>query len=77
MEKNDNEDLNLVEKTGAGLLAVMFWCSTGGLMLLHIVSFFAGATSLFFAILGFFVVPVGLVNGLVFIVTGDSLQQYF
>jgi hypothetical protein len=77
MEKNDNEDLNLVEKTGAGLLMVMLWCSTGGLMLLHFVSFFTGATSLFFAILGFFVAPVGLVNGLVFIVTGDSLQQYF
>ena len=37
----------------------------------------SGAASLFFGVVGFFVVPVGLINGLVFIVTGDSLEQYF
>ena len=77
MDKKNNEDPKLVVKAGAGLLAIMFWCSTGGLMFLHFVSFFMGATSLLLAIIGFFVPPVGLVNGLVFLVTGDSLQQYF
>ena len=77
MKNKDNDDLNGATKTGIGILAIMLWCSTGGLMLLHFVSFYLGATSLFFAVIGFFVAPVGLVNGLVFIMTGDSLQQYF
>jgi hypothetical protein len=77
MDENNIENPKPVVKAGIGLLGVMLWCSTGGLMFLHFVSFFMGATSLLFAIIGFFVPPVGLVNGLIFIVTGDSLQQYF
>ena len=77
MNKKVRENPKLVAKAGIGMLGVMFWCSTGGLMFLHFISFFMGATSLLFAIIGFFVPPIGLVNGLVFIVTGGSLQQYF
>ena len=72
-----DEEPDYVTKTGIGLIALMLWCSTGGLMFLHFVSVFMGATTLFFGILGFFIPPVGLINGLVYIVSGDSLQQYF
>ena len=77
MENDNKSDPNMVEKAGIGALAIILWCSTGGLMLLHAISFFVGATSLLFAIIGLFIPPIGLINGLVFIVTGDSLQQYF
>ncbi len=74
---NSTDDLNLAEKAGAGMLAIMFWCCTGGLMFVHIISFLVGATTLWFTVIAFFVAPVGLVNGLVFLFTGESLQQYF
>ncbi|MDC1282245.1 hypothetical protein N8Z18_00575 [bacterium] len=77
MENGDNNDTGIVEKAGIGLFAIMMWCSTGGLMLLHIISVFAGATTWVLGFVGFFIPPVGLLNGLIFILTGDSLEQYF
>ena len=72
-----DEEPNIATKAGIGLLGIMLWCSTGGLMFAHFISVYVGAASLFFGVVGFFVVPVGLINSLVFIVTGDSLEQYF
>lgn len=60
-----------------GFIGIIFWVCTGGMMLLHFVSFFMGSTSLLFGLIGLFVPPVGVVNGFVFLTTGDSLQQYF
>ena len=77
MGNDNNDDPNTAEKAGIGILFIFLWCSTGGLMLLHFISFFTGATNLLFFAIGFFIPPVGLINGLVFIVTGDSFQQYF
>ena len=45
MENGDNNETGIVEKAGVGLFAIMLWCSTGGLMLIHIISVFAGATT--------------------------------
>lgn len=77
MDDGDNRQLGLGEKAGIGILGVMLWCSTGGLMFIHMLSFFLGATSIILGLVGFFIPPVGLINGLVFIITGDSLEQYF
>ena len=77
MENGDHNETGIVEKAGVGLSAIMLWCSTGGLMLFHIISVFAGATTWILAFVGFFIPPVGLLNGLIFILTGDSLEQYF
>ena len=51
MENDNNNDPNMVEKAGFGALAIILWCSTGGLMLLHAISFFVGATNLFIKML--------------------------
>ena len=77
MENKDNNDSGIGEKAKVGLLAIMLWCSTGGLMGLHIISAFVGATTVLLGFVGFFIPPVGLLNGLIFILTGDSLEQYF
>ena len=73
----EDEEPGIASKAGLGLLGILVWCSTGGLMLAHFASVFMGAATIIFGVIGFFIAPVGLVNGLVFLVTGDSLQQYF
>lgn len=77
MAENDYKKSKVAEETGYGFLAVFLWCSVSGLMLLHFVSFFVGLTSPLLLAVGFFVPPVGLINGLVFTLTGDSVQQYY
>ena len=77
MNDDENGEDSIATKAGIGLLGIMLWCSTGGLMFLHFISVYMGASSVFFGVIGFFIPSVGLVNGLVFLVTGDSLQQYF
>lgn len=71
---------NLKDKAaflGGGIIGLLFWICTGGMMLLHLASFFVGATSFLFMLIGSFVPPIGIVNGFVFLTTGDGLQQYF
>ena len=75
--KDANQDLGASAKVGASLLGIILWCSSGGLMLAHFVSWFLGYTSTLYAIGGFFIAPYGIVNGAVFIFTGNSLEQYF
>ena len=60
-----------------GLIGIIFWVCTGGMMLLHSVSFFMGSTSLLLGLIGIFVPPIGVVNGFIFITTGDGIQQFF
>ncbi len=75
---NKKEDkTNIKEKVGYGVLGIMLWCSTGGLMFVHAISWFLGYSSVLLAIIGLFIPPVGLINGFIFILTGDSLEQYF
>ena len=75
-----DKEYNLVEKikelfaTGFGLI---FWCFTGGLMLVHTVSFFMGMSSFALLLIGIFVPPVGITNAIIFILSGDSIEQYF
>jgi len=73
----DDKNPNIAEKVGLGLFGIMLWCSTGGLMFLHFISVYVGVTTITLGIVGFFVAPLGLINGLIFILTGDSIQQYF
>lgn len=60
-----------------GTFAFIAWLFTGGLMLLHIGSVVMGYTSLILGGAGLFVPPLGIINGIVFVATGDSLEQYF
>ena len=72
-----DEEPSIASKAGLGVLGILLWSSTGGLMLAHFASVFMGTATFVFGVIGFFVAPVGLLNGLVFLVTGDSLLQYF
>jgi len=74
---NSTDDLNLAEKAGAGMLAIMFWCCTGGLMFVHIISFLVGATTLWFTVIAFFVAPVGRTMSGTLYHTNKMMQQYF
>jgi hypothetical protein len=65
------------EKASGFTLGLVMWLCTGGLMTVHVVSWLLGATSLILTAIGMFIPPVGLINALVFIFTGDSLEQYF
>ena len=56
---------------------LLFWLSTGGLMMVHVISWLVGASSLILVILGVFIPPVGLINAFIFIFTGNSMGQYF
>lgn len=73
----DETEQSAGKKAGFGLVAFIFWCSTGGLMLLHFVTVFFGHTTLIFGAVGLFIPPVGLANGFLYLVTGNVLQDYF
>lgn len=75
--KYEDDEASMVEKASIGLFGIVLWCCTGGLMLLHFASFFLGASSLILFVVGFFIPPVGLINGLAYILTGDSVEQYY
>ena len=38
---------------------------------------YVGTEHILLGIIGLFIPPVGLINGLIFILTGDSLEQFF
>jgi hypothetical protein len=65
------------DKALSHTFVLLFWLSTGGLMMVHVISWLVGASSLILAILGIFMPPVGLINALIFIFTGNSLARYF
>lgn len=73
----EDETQSIGKKAGFGLVAFIFWCSTGGLMLLHFISVFLGHTTLLFGAIGLFIPPVGIVNAFIFILYGESLSDYF
>lgn len=68
---------NVKEKMSVLAVALLVWFPTGGLMLVHFISGIWGVTSLLLFVLGMFVPPIGLVNAIVVLWTGDSLQQFF
>ncbi|WP_139170550.1 hypothetical protein [Lutimaribacter saemankumensis] len=69
------------EEKGAHILAwiivPILWVMTGGMMTVHFVSFVLGATSAVLLGVGIFIPPVGIVNALIFLFTGQSLNAYF
>ena len=81
MAKEENKIKQIMLKVtnvfAMGILGIVLWCSIPGLWLVHFFSWSAGATSLKLGLLGTVVPPVGIVNGLIFIITGDSFEQYF
>lgn len=64
-------------RAAAGITALILWVMTGGMMMVHFVSFALGATSAILLGVGIFIPPVGIVNALIFIFTGQSLDVYF
>ena len=70
-------ELSWYSKLMSGFIGVIIWCLTGGLMMLHFWSVYSGFSSLLLGVFGFFIAPLGLVNGGVFLITGDSVEQYF
>jgi hypothetical protein len=68
---------NLKERTSVVVIAWLVWFPTGGLMIVHFISGILGVTSLLLFVLGMFIPPIGLVNAIVILWTGDSLQQFF
>lgn len=78
-EKFDSkiEDHHVGDRFLTGVVGIIFWCCTGGLMTVHVVSSFIGATSLFLGVIGFFIPPIGLINAFILIFTGYSLSQHF
>ena len=54
-----------------------FWVMTAGMMMVHLASALLGVTSIFLLLLGIFVPPIGIVNALLFLFSGESLNAYF
>jgi hypothetical protein len=50
---------------------------TAGMMMVHLVSFFFGATGVILLVAGVFIPPIGIVNALVFLFTGETISDYF
>lgn len=46
-------------------------------MLVHAVSTLVGATSMLLFVIGFFVPRIGILNAVVFLITGVILDKYF
>jgi hypothetical protein len=61
----------------AWIVAPILWVITGGMMMVHFVSFALGATSAVLLGVGIFIPPVGIVNALIFLFIGQSLDVYF
>lgn len=64
-------------RTLAWIIVPILWVMTGGMMTVHFVSFVLGATSAVLLGVGIFIPPVGIVNALMFLFTGQSLNAYF
>lgn len=68
--------LNFFQKIGGGALGLLLWACTGGLMLVHI--FFSIQNSqIIFLIVGMFIPPIGLINALSWIFSGQSITGWF
>jgi hypothetical protein len=75
--KYEDDEASMVKKASKGLFMIVLFCCISGPMLLHIASFLLGASSLILFVVGVFIPPVGLINGLAYILTGDSVEQYY
>lgn len=74
------EEDGIPSKSAIGLgigLVLVAWILTGGMMLLHIASWAVGVTNLKLALLGILFPPIGVVNGVTFLFTGENIGGLF
>jgi hypothetical protein len=70
--------LNEQKQTALAYIVVpVLWLMTAGMMMVHLVSFFFGATGVILLVAGVFIPPIGIVNALVFLFTGETISDYF
>jgi hypothetical protein len=74
---SDEKDNDTSAKLIAWTTVPILWIMTGGMMIVHFVSFLTGATGIILLGAGIFIPPIGIVNALIFIFTGHSLGEYF
>ena len=60
-----------------GVIILGLWVMSGGMMTVHVVLFLLGTTNLMLLILGLFIPPVGIINALTYIFTGETLNSHF
>jgi hypothetical protein len=67
----------MMPKFLGGIVGLVFWLLSGGAMTIHLAHSVFWIENYIFAIVGFFIAPIGVVNGLYILFTGLSLVTLF